>query len=124
MTSLQERRERGDMITTFRNMQGLDRVDRGTWFQTVEESRGARVRTRQDTAGQPTKKTLGLRTRQDTAGQPTKETLGLEVRRHFFSQRVLDPWNNLSESLTRSTLVNMFKNSNDEWMEGRGQDVQ
>ena len=107
MTSLQERRERGDMITTFRIMQGLDRVDRGTWFQTVEESRGARVRTRQD-----------------TAGQLTKEPLGLEVRRHFFSQRVLDPWNNLSESVTRSTSVNMFKNSNDEWMEGRGQDVQ
>ena len=73
----------------------------------MEESRGARVRTRQD-----------------TAGQLTKEPLGLEVRRHFFSQRVLDPWNNLSESVTRSTSVNMFKNSNDEWMEGRGQDVQ
>ena len=41
MTSLQARRERGDMITTFRIMQGFDRVDRGIWFQTVEESRGA-----------------------------------------------------------------------------------
>ena len=47
------------MITMFRIMQGLDRVDRGTWFQTVEESRGAGVRTRQDTAGQLTKEPLG-----------------------------------------------------------------
>ena len=82
MTYLQARRERGDMITTFRITQGFDRVDRGTWFQTVEESRGAVVRTMQD-----------------TAGQLTKELLGLKVRRHFFLQRVVDPWNNLSESV-------------------------
>ena len=63
MTSLQARRERGDMITTFRIMQGFDRVDRSTWFQTVEESRGAGVRTRQDTAGQLTKEPLGLEVR-------------------------------------------------------------
>jgi len=55
-------------------MQGLDRVDRGIWFKTLEESRGA-----------------GVRTRQDTAGQLTKESLGLKVRRHFFLQRVVDP---------------------------------
>ena len=91
------------MITSFRIMQGLDRVDRGTWFQTVEESRGA-----------------GVRIRQDTARQLTKEPLGLEVRRHFFSQRVVDPWNNIIESVRRSSSVNMFKNRHDEWMEGRG----
>ena len=83
--------------------QGLDRVDWGIWFKTVEESRGA-----------------GVRTRQDTAGQLTKEPLGLEVRRHFFSERVVDPWNNLSESVRRSSSVNMFKNK---CMKGRGQVV-
>ena len=80
MTTLQARRERVDMITTFRIMEGNDRVDSGTWFKTVQESRVA-----------------GVRTRQDTAGQLIKEPLGLEVRKHFFSQRIVDPWNNLSE---------------------------
>ena len=60
MTTLQARRERGDMITTFRIMEGHDRVDRSTWFKTVEEGRGAGVRTRQGTAGQLTKEPLGM----------------------------------------------------------------
>ena len=91
------------MITTYRIMQRLDRVDRGTWFKTVEESRGA-----------------GIRTRQDTAGQLTKEPLGMEIRRNFFSQRVVDPWNSLSEGIRRSWTVNSFKNNYDQWVLGWG----
>ena len=103
MTTLQARRERGDMITTFRIMEGHDRVDRSTWFKTVEEGRGA-----------------GVRTRQGTAGQLTKEPLGMEIRRNFFSQRVVDPWNSLSEAIRRSSTVNTFKNNYDQWVLGGG----
>ena len=42
-------------------MEGYDRVDRKTWFRTVEESRGAGgVKTRQGMSGQP----LGIEARQ------------------------------------------------------------
>ena len=53
ITTLQDRKERGDMITTFLSMEGHERVDKSIWFKTVEESREAGVRTRQDnTSGQ------------------------------------------------------------------------
>ena len=39
MTTLQDRREGGDMITTFRIMEGHDKVDKSIWFKTVEKSR-------------------------------------------------------------------------------------
>ena len=32
LTTLEERRDRGDMIQTFRIIQGLDNVEVGTWF--------------------------------------------------------------------------------------------
>ena len=66
MTTLQARRERVDMITTFRIMEGHDRVDRGTWFKTLQESRDAGVRRRQDTAAQLVKEPLGLEVRKQS----------------------------------------------------------
>ena len=33
LTSLEDRRDRGDMIQTFKIIQGLDNVEVGTWFQ-------------------------------------------------------------------------------------------
>ena len=103
MTTLQDRREKGDMITTFWIMEGHERVDKSIWFETVEESRGA-----------------GFRTRQDTSGQLVQEPLGLEIKKHFFSQ-MIGPCSSLSESTRRSETVNTFNNSNDQWVEGRGQ---
>ena len=32
LTTLTERRERGDMITTYRSMKGFNRVDKNDWF--------------------------------------------------------------------------------------------
>ena len=37
LTSLEERRERGDMIQTFRIIQGIDNVEVGTWFSMANE---------------------------------------------------------------------------------------
>ena len=37
LTTLEERRERGDMIQTFRIVQGLDKVEMGTWFKFANE---------------------------------------------------------------------------------------
>ena len=85
MTTLQDSRERGDMMTSFRVMEGHDRVNKSIWFKTVEESRGA-----------------GVRTRQDISGKLVQEQLGLEFRKHFFFQRVIGLWNSLSESPRRS----------------------
>ena len=81
MTTLHARRERGDVITRFLIMEGIERVDRKTLVRTVEEDRGVG----------------GVRTKQGASGHLTKEPFGLEVRLQFFTSSVVDPCNRLSE---------------------------
>ena len=48
LTTLEERRDRGDMIQTFRIIQGLDSVEVGTWCQLADDrAREGAVNTRQ-----------------------------------------------------------------------------
>ena len=100
MTTLETRRSRGDMIQVFRIMTGKDDVDPNIWFQTMADSRGTGIGTRQAT---------GLFNILPT------ESNG-QTRSNFFSQRVVAPWNNLPNSVKQATTVNMFKNRFDEYM--------
>ena len=100
MTTLETRRYRGDLIQMFRIMTGKDDVDPNIWFQTMADSRGTGIGTRQAT---------GLFNILPT------ESNG-QTRSNFFSQRVVAPWNNLPNSVKQATTVNMFKNRFDEYM--------
>ena len=100
MTTLETRRNRGDMIQVFRIMTGKDDVDPNIWFQTMADSRGTGIGTRQAT---------GLYNILPT------EYNG-QTRSNFFSQRVVAPWNNLPNSVKQATTVNLFKNRFDEYM--------
>ena len=83
LTTLEERRERGDMIQTFRIVQGLDNVEMGTWFQFANErEREGAVNTRLN---------------RDTTRLVERESR-YENRRNFFSQRVPSKSNTLRES--------------------------
>ena len=101
MTTLETRRHRGDLIQMFRIMSGKDDVSPDTWFQTMTVNRGDGVGTRQAT---------GLYNVLPKQGRS-------EIREHFFSQRVVAPWNSLPNWVKQSTTVNMFKNRLDEHME-------
>ena len=88
LTSLSERRTRGDMIETFKTMRGFNRVERENWF-TVQEEMEHRP-TRLNTImvnGKPERKMeviVGARAQ-------------LDVRRNFFTMRVEKEWNKLPE---------------------------
>ena len=43
----------------------------------------------------------------------------LEVRKNFFSCRVVDPWNNLPNTVRKSGTVNEFKKNYDDFMAGK-----
>ena len=94
LTSLEDRRERGDMIQTFRILQGLDNVEERTWFQRANErDREGAVNTRQH-------------------GDITRLVEGhgrYENRRYFFSQRVPSRWNSLPQATRQQTTVLGFK---------------
>ncbi|WP_411025719.1 hypothetical protein, partial [Salmonella sp. s55004] len=44
----------------------------------------------------------------------------LDIRKYFFSQRVVDEWNCLPESLVFSNSVNVFKNGIDRYFSDSG----
>ena len=104
MTTLEKRRERGDLIFMFRIMTGKDDVHYSTWFQLMSDREG------------------GANTRA-AAGHlnvlpPT--TWSNDIRRNFFSQRVVDSWNSLPERVKQAATVNQFKNSLDNHLQAWG----
>ena len=100
LTSLVERRKRGDMITMYRIMTGKDKVDPDLWFT------------------RPTPRSGAAATRQNTGflnvEKPARSSH--EVRRNQFSQRVVDDWNLLPDWVKRAATVNSFKNSLDRYL--------
>ena len=104
MTTLEKRRERGDLIFMFRIMTGKDDVHYSTWFQLMSDREG------------------GANTRA-AAGHlnvlpPT--TWSNDIRRNFFSQRVVDSWNSLPDRVKQAATVNQFKNSLDNHLQAWG----
>ena len=108
LTSLSERRCRGDMIQTYKIMNGIDDVDYHTWFTKVHE---CHQKTRQavcvDEDG-VVHESMNL----------LKPKANLEVRKNFFSCRVVDSWNNLPTIVQGATDVQDFKEKYDEYVAG------
>jgi ribonuclease P/MRP protein subunit RPP40 len=90
LPTLEERRHQADMIQTFKIVRGIDRVDYTTWFQLASET--GRATTSADD-------TLNLR----------PKTTRLEVRRHFFSNRVVEGWNQIPSEIKNARNVSCFK---------------
>ena len=96
LPSLEERRNRGDLIEVFKMLKGFSKIDYRQFFKLAENSR--------------------------TRGHSYKLVLSrsrLEVRKHFFSQRVVSEWNKLPTSVVEATSVNCFKNKYDNYVNNR-----
>ena len=96
MVTLETRRLRGDLLQAYRVMNGVDDVDHRKWFTMVQERNGA-MSTRHTTG------TMNVE-RGDGKG---------EVRKNFWSQRVVNPWNNLPDEVKKAKSLNDFKNGID-----------
>ena len=102
MTSLADRRLRGDMIATYKVMTGKDKVEPGALFGLPGD---------------------GLRTRQTAGVHPIRTQAvkpKLDIRRNTFSQRVVAPWNSLPDRVKEVPTVDSFKMGYDEWVRGGG----
>ena len=89
LTTLEERRVRGDMIETYKIITGKEQVDHEKFFKIIPDRRGRH-----------TKKIYRKRSR-------------LNVRRNFFSQRVGPIWNNLSREEVEAKKTSKFKEVHD-----------
>ena len=90
LLSLEMRRLRSDLIEVFKIMHNLEGVKREDFFQ--------------------------LRTATGRRGHSLtilKQHCRLNVRKYFFTHRVVDTWNKLSEDTVNSKTVNSFKNQID-----------
>jgi hypothetical protein len=92
--SLKLRRARGDMIETYKILSGKENVNSDQFFKKLENQHGLRGHTM----------------------KIQKQQTRLDIRKHFFSQRVVNPWNKLSQKVVDAPSINCFKNAlDDEW---------
>ena len=105
LTTLRDRRIRGDMIETFKTLNGFNRVEKQKWFTEVgEEARPTRTNTMITNAGEVRReKVLNI------------ERARLDVRKNFFTIRAPKKWNELPEIVRSQTSINGFKNQYDKW---------
>ena len=89
LMTLEERRERGDLIEVYKILKGLTRIDPSEFWEVREARNGARL---------------------------VKElaTNGKRQRRNFFSYRVVQKWNLLPAELKTAPSLNSFKTKLDE----------
>ena len=88
LTTLEERRVRGDMIETYKIMTGKENVDRDKFFQII-----------------PTRGDPQLRHNMKLY----KKSFFCSERQHFFSQRVIDNWNGRGKAVVESDKTGTFK---------------
>ena len=99
MTTLEERRWRGDLIQTWRTMTDKDMVKFETWFDLeVDRQKVGASTTRHD--------------RQYQAIRP--RNYHFKERGRFFSHMVVRDYNSLPDSLKQAMSINTFKNNMDQ----------
>lgn len=90
--SLEERRVRGDLIEVYKIVKGIDKLQFSDFFEFNNN---------------------GLRGHKYKLA---KKRNRLDIRQNFFSQRIVDVWNELPEKVVESESLNTFKNRlDDEW---------
>ena len=93
LLSLHDRRIKFDLVQTFKIVHGFDKVDHKEWFEMVGCHPGRLTRATSDP--------LNI----------VKKHSNNEVRKNFFSNRVVEKWNNLPADVKRAKKVSTFKNS-------------
>ena len=92
LQSLEDRRWRSDMIQAFKIIHGVDNVDRNRWFKMVDTN------------------PMATQTRFNSCPLnivPSRSRLSL--RSGFFSQRIVNGWNNLPVELKAARNIKVFK---------------
>jgi ribonuclease P/MRP protein subunit RPP40 len=96
LTTLEERRVRGDMIECYKILTGKYNVSPDTWFTMANDGR----------QGMGTRNSNGFL-------NIARNEANLDIRKNFFSVRVWDKWNSLDSFIKEAPSKNAFKNRYD-----------
>ena len=102
LTTLEDRRKRGDMIEVFKILKGIEDVDKSNWFTMTNEG------------AQQSNLLCNTRDSKDQL-KVIKPRWKYDQRKYWFSVRVCDSWNSLPYRIRDARTLNSFKNSYDEW---------
>ena len=105
LTTLTERRERGDAIETFKTLKGFNKVEKEKWFKLEEEDSRPTRRNTRITDGEEHRRANVLK----------EEAARLEIRRNSFAVRAAKTWNSIPDEVKESKSINAFKNAYDKW---------
>ena len=108
LTTLEERRERGDMIEAFKTINGFNKVDRASWFDFRDSANTRATRSTVSVVGEE---------QQDRNDVLFMGNVRLESRKNFFTVRVIAKWNKIPDAVKGQRTINAFKNKYDEWKE-------
>ena len=105
LTTLKERRTRGDAIETYKTLKGVNNVTKEDWFDVVTE------------AARPTRSNTevteeGERRRENVL---KIEKARLEIRKNWFNARAAREWNEIPENVRNANSKNAFKTAYDKW---------
>ena len=107
LTTLTERRERGDVIEAFKTLNGINKVDKNKWFVIEsDDTRATRRNTEITEAGEVRR-----------ANVLKEEAARLEVRRHCYNLRAAKAWNQIPDKVRTQKSTNAFKTAYDRWIQ-------
>ena len=109
LTTLRERRKRGDAIEAYKVVNRFTKVDENVWFLFRKEDETRRTRS-----------TTSVSEDGSTEMRPDvmfRENVNLEIRRNFFNVRIVSEWNRIPDNVKNVRSVNAFKNAYDKWKE-------
>ena len=105
LTTLVERRERGDAIEAFKTLNGFNRVNKDDWFFIEEDETRPTRRNTTIEDGNATRRKNVLK----------EESARLEIRRNFYNVRAAKTWNQIPDNVREQKSVNSFKTAYDNW---------
>ena len=98
LQSLENRRLRYDLIETYKIIHGVNNVNKCTWFSMLADTSNRITRMSENP--------LSL----------SAKLCKTDIRKHFFSQRVVSPWNDLPCDIKTAPTLNTFKSRYDEYV--------
>ena len=107
LTTLKERRRRGDMIEAFKTLTGINNVERASWFQ-IAENDNQRPSTRTNTTVEGGKA-------ENRPSVLVRERAKTDVRNNCFRLRAGRAWNELPDNVRQAKSTNAFKSAYDIW---------
>ena len=108
LTTLKERRERGDVIEAFKTLNGMNNVDKRDWFE-IQEIGSTRPSTRSNTVVA----TDGVEEKK--AAVVLHERAKTELRNQSYRFRTARAWTEIPDSVKNVKTTNAFKTAYDRW---------